>query len=166
MMKDKNNEMTDRELLGLMDRWQVELPGQQFFASLPAVVQSEFSRPAIPWWRAALAPLPAMSFLLIALLSLGFYGLGSRQAADNSLARAAADWASEDFGWSSIDRALEALKGDPDASSGDRLEAYLSLLDRGTYQPGGSGSGQGAILDELSDDDLELLIEELQNTRS
>lgn len=158
--------MTDRELAGLMDQWRVEMPDQQFFANLPAVVQAAAALNSIPWWRAILSPLPAMSFLLIALLSAGIFGLGQRMAAENSLARAAARWASEDYGWASIDRALEAASGDLASNPGQRLDEYLSMLDLGTYQFGRISHGSYGIIDDLSDDDLELLIDELQNTRS
>ncbi len=165
-MKNTKENMTDRELSGLMDKWRVEMPDQQFFANLPAVVQAGAGQNSLPWWRAILSPLPAMSFGLIALLSVGLFGLGQRMAAENGLARAAARWASEDYGWASIDRALESVSGDLAATPGQRLEEYLSILDRGTYQSSRITPGSHEIIDNLSDDDLELLIDELQKSRS
>jgi len=76
----------------------------------------------------------------------------------------AAHWASENYGWSNIDEALEAVAEDIPVSQNNSHEKYLSTLQKGTYLYGTDNAAQ--LLDELSETEMEYILSELQNTRS
>jgi hypothetical protein len=155
---------TDLELSLILDKWQVEMPDQQFFINLPAVVQQAALKPDRPWWRAVLAPLPVTSFIMAAVLAIGIATIQSRISTDNRISLTAAHWASENYGWSNIDEALKAMAEDVPASRDDSHEKYLSTLQKGTYLYGTDDAAQ--LLDELTETEMEQILSELQNTRS
>ncbi|MBU1355970.1 MAG: hypothetical protein KJ620_05340 [Candidatus Edwardsbacteria bacterium] len=162
---NKNKKITsDLELFAILDKWQVEMPDQQFFANLPAVVQQAALKPSRPWWSAVLAPLPVTSFIMVAALAFGIATIQSRISSDNRISLTAAHWASEKYGWSNIDEALEAVAQDIPVSQNNSHEKYLSTLQKGTYLYGTDNAAQ--MLDELSETEMEYILSELQNTRS
>jgi hypothetical protein len=163
-MEQINKIPTDLGLSAILDKWQVEMPDQQFFANLPAVVQQAALKPSRPWWSAVLAPLPVTSFIMVAALAFGIATIQSRISSDNRISLTAAHWASENYGWSNIDEALESVAEDAPVTRNNSHEKYLSTLQKETYLYGTDNAAQ--MLDELSETEMEYILSELQNTRS
>lgn len=163
-MEQINKIQSDLELSAILDKWQVEMPDPQFFANLPAVVQQAAMKPAKPWWSVVFAPMPVTSYVLIAALSFGIAAMQSRISTDKNISLTAARWASEKYGWSNIDEALEAVAEDLPVSRNNSHEKYLSNLQKETYLDGSDNASQ--LLDELSETEMEYILLELQNTRS
>ena len=163
-MEQINKIPTDLELSAVLDKWQVEMPDPQFFINLPAVIQQTALKPAKPWWSAVLAPMPVTSFVMAAALAFGIAMISSRISSDNRIFLTAAHWASENYGRSNIDEALEAVAEDIPVSQNNSHEKYLSTLQKGTYLYGTDNAAQ--LLDELSETEMEYILSELQNTRS
>jgi len=163
-MENKNKIISDPEFISIMDKWQVELPDQQFFVNLAAVVQQEATQKPRPWWSTVLAPMPVTSFLMLFILTFGITAMRSRISADRKLSLTAANWASEHYGWSNIDEALETLAEENPVSQDLSHVKYLSTLRKGTYLYGSENAAQ--MIDDLSDTEMEYLLSELQNTRS
>ncbi len=162
---NKNKKIpTDLELSLILDKWQVEMPDQQFFANLSAVVQQTALRPAKPWWSVMLSPMPAASFMMVFLLAFGITAMRNRISSDNRISQTAAHWASENYGWSNIDEALEAVAQDIPVSQNDAHEEYLSTLQKGIYLEGSDNATH--LLDDLSETEMEYLLSELQDIRS
>ncbi len=163
-MEQVNKIQSDLELSAMMDKWQVEMPDQQFFANLPAVVQQAAMKPAKPWWSFVFAPMPVTSFIMVAALAFGIVTMQSRISTDKRISLTAARWASESYGWSNIDQALEVIAEEMPSTQNSTHEKYLSTLQKGIYMNGSDDAAQ--MLDELSETEMEYLLSELQNTRS
>jgi len=163
-MENKNEIISDPEFISIMDKWQVEMPDQQFFVNLAVVVQQEAMKKPRPWWSTVFAPMPVTSFLILFALAFGITAMQSRISADRKLSLTAANWASEHYGWSNIDEALEALAEENPVSQDVSHAKYLSTLRKGTYLYGPDNAAQ--MIDDLSETEMEYLLSEMQNTRS
>jgi len=163
-MEQVNKIQSDLELSAMMDKWQVLMPDQQFFANLPALVQQAAMKPAKPWWSFVFAPMPVTSFIMVAALAFGIVTMHVRISTDKRISLTAARWASENYGWSNIDQALEVIAEEMPSTQNSTHEKYLSTLQKGIYMNGSDDAAQ--MLDELSETEMEYLLSKLQNTRS
>ena len=163
-MGNKIKIISDEQLLTMMDKWQVEMPDQQFFVNLPATVQTAVAKAEKPWWSLILAPLSITSFVLAAVLSFSVFNMHASIRTDKNMSLAAANWVSEKYGWSNIDEALEIISGEVGSNQNNYHERYLSTLEQGTYLDGTDNASQ--MLDNLSDTELDALLSELQDIRS
>lgn len=163
-MEQENKIQSDLELSLILDKWQMEMPDQQFFINLPTLVQQAALKPGKPWWSVVFAPMPVTSFIMVVSLAFGIVTMQARISTDNKISLTAARWASENYGWSNIDEALEVIAGEMPATQTSAQEKYLSTLQKGIYMNGSDDAAQ--MLDELSETEMEYLLSELQNTRS
>lgn len=163
-MENEIKIMPDAKLAALLEQWQVEMPNQQFFINLPAMVQRAALKPAKPWWSFIFAPMPVTSFIMVISLVFGIATMQTRISTDKRLSLTAARWASENYGWANIDEALEVIAEEMPGTQTNSHEKYLSTLQKGTYMDDSDNTLQ--LLDELSETEMEYLLSELQNTRS
>lgn len=160
----KNKVLSEEQIYNMIDKWEIEMPEQQFFINLPALVQQAALKPKKPWWSVVFAPMPVTSFIMLFILAFGIVTMQSRISTDKKISLTAAKWASENYGWSNIDEALEVIAGEMPSTQNSTQEKYLSTLQKGIYMNGSDDAAQ--MLDELSETEMEYLLSELQNTRS
>ncbi|MCU0607483.1 MAG: hypothetical protein MUF78_08740 [Candidatus Edwardsbacteria bacterium] len=156
MMKAKHDIELDSggpDLMTAVDAWRVEDPGEAFFATLPAVVQQRAAARRAPWAVApGLLAHGALAAAAMVVIAVGAATL-QRQAADQRLAVAAAEWSVEGRGADQDDAAGQLIGAqEPD------LDESLGIAVERMSVEGKQGS---ELIDDLATEELELLAAEL-----
>ncbi len=152
MMKAKHDIELDTggpDLMTAVGAWRVEDPGEAFFATLPAVVQQRAAARRAPWAVApGLLAHGALAAAAMVVIAVGAATL-QRQAADQRLAVAAAEWSVEGRSADGGDVAGQLI-----GSQGQGLDESLGAAVERMSVEGKQGY---QLLDGLDDDELKLL---------
>ena len=145
-------------LAKLLHAWQVESPGEGFFAALPADIESNLRpRAAAALARPAFALPGLTAALAVAVLALASWSIQRQQASQERLISAAASWSAEQTaGISDVsDEDLTVPQtGAADASFGSAVERLTIETKTGDQ-----------LLDDLSSDEIKQVVNALSATR-